>query len=95
MSYIDDLNYQRWLLLKAAKSDEPTVGAAAYEAAWGSGVDPIHIAQYLAAMVAPLIPDDKLEEELTVAAAAVAAKFPESGPPIYETPRGKVRRTKP
>lgn len=94
MSYTDDLNYQTLLLIQAAHGDEKA-GAAAYEAAWDSGVDPIHIAQHMASILRPMMPLEKVEEMLAVAAAASAAGFPESpeGPP-YESPRGRIRRRK-
>ncbi|MFK4759661.1 hypothetical protein ACI3KS_01865 [Microbacterium sp. ZW T5_45] len=92
MSYGDDLKYQALLLIQAAHSHDASVGAAAYEAAWDSGVDPIHIAQYFASILAQGTPLARVEEELAIAAAAVAADFPDQGELKYPSPRGKFRK---
>lgn len=91
MAYMDDLKYQALLLVAASRGDEQ-VGARAYEAAWDSQVDPIHIAQLLARMVGSVVPAEKIDEELVVAAAAAAVSEPEPADPVFLSPRGKIRK---
>lgn len=60
--YRDRLAIEALRLIQAASGDE-AAGAAAYRAAWnatrrfggGPGLDPIHIAQYLASMIAQAV----------------------------------------
>lgn len=95
MSYADDLKYQALLLIAASRGDQEA-GARAYETAWDSQVDPIHIAQYLAATLGSMgFPEEQLDAELAVAAAAAAATVSEpDSEPLFLSPRGRVRKPK-